>query len=124
MEAAMTVTAYPTELETDVVLRTGRTLHVRAIRAEDRDRLVEFFARLSPESMHARFFDLRSPEKAVESSPSIVDYDLELGVVGEVNGEIAGVAHYFASRHSADAEVAFTVSDRAQGSGVATKLLE
>jgi acetyl coenzyme A synthetase (ADP forming)-like protein len=124
MEADMTAIAYPTELETDVVLRTGRTLHVRAVRPEDRDRLIDFFARLSPESMHARFFDLRSPEKAVESSPATVDYDRELGVIGEVNGEIAGVAHYFASRRAPDAEVAFTVSDRAQGSGVATKLLE
>lgn len=121
----MTVTAYPTQLESDVVLRTGRTLHIRPVRAEDRERLVSFYAVLSPESLHARFFDLRSPERAAEASPVLVDYDRELGVIGEVNGQITGVGHYFASRRVPQvAEVAFAISDTAQGSGVATKLLE
>jgi acetate---CoA ligase (ADP-forming) len=121
----MTVTSYPIQLESDVVLRTGRTLHIRPVRAEDHDRLVEFYARLSPESIHARFFDFRSPESAVASSPVTVDYASELGVISEVNGEITGVAHYFVLRHTPSvAEVAFAISDSAQGSGVATKLLE
>jgi acetyl coenzyme A synthetase (ADP forming)-like protein len=121
----MTVTAYPTQLESDVVLRTGRTLHIRPVRIDDHDRLLDFYAHLSPESIHARFFDFRSPESALESSPARVDYDRELGVVSEVGGEINGVAHYFASRRKPEvAEVAFTISDSAQGSGVATKLLE
>ena len=121
----MTVTAYPTQLESDVVLRTGRTLHIRPVRAEDHDRLIDFYARLSADSIHARFFDLRTPERAVESSPAKVDYASELGVISEVNGEITGVAHYFASRRTPSvAEVAFAISDAAQGSGVATKLLE
>lgn len=121
----MTVTLYPSQLESDVVLRTGRTLHIRPVRPEDRDALIAFYAKLSPESVHSRFFDLRSPEKAIESSPATVDYDRELGVVGEVNGEITGVAHYFASRRAPKvAEVAFAIADATQGSGVATKLLE
>jgi acetyl coenzyme A synthetase (ADP forming)-like protein len=121
----MSVTAYPIQLESDVVLRTGRTLHIRPVRPEDRDSLIAFFARLSPESVHSRFFDLRSPERAEEASPATVDYDRELGVVGEVSGEITGVAHYFASTLRPEvAEVAFAISDAAQGSGVATKLLE
>lgn len=121
----MTVTAYPIQLESDVVLRTGRTLHIRPVRAEDHDRLVEFYARLSPESIHARFFDFRTPESAVASSPATVDYASELGVISEANGEITGVAHYFASAKTPSvAEVAFTISDALQGTGVATKLLE
>ncbi|MDP9191430.1 MAG: GNAT family N-acetyltransferase [Acidobacteriota bacterium] len=121
----MTVTAYPTQFESDVVLRTGRTMHIRPIRGEDHERLIHFYAHLSPESMHARFFDARRPEMAAQASPSNVDYDREFGAVAEVNGEIAGVAHYFASRRKPNrAEVAFAISDAAQGCGAGTKLLE
>src|SRR6185503_14173929 len=119
------MTTYPAQFESDVVLRTGRTLHIRPVRPEDRDALVSFYARLSPESMHLRFFDLRTPECAIESTPTDVDYDREFGAVAEVGGEIVGVAHYFTSRTRPDvAEVAFAIADSAQGCGAGTKLLE
>jgi acetyl coenzyme A synthetase (ADP forming)-like protein len=119
------LTTYPLQFESDVVLRTGRTLHIRPIRSEDHDALIEFYRQLSPESMHARFFDFRVPELAANASPARVDYDREFGAVAEVSGRILGVAHYFAykSRRNA-AEVAFAISDAAQGCGAGTKLLE
>jgi len=121
----VTVTAYPSQFESDVVLRTGRTMRIRPIRAEDRPRLVEFFAELSPESLHARFFDFRRAELAADATPSMVDYDREFGAVAEVQGKIAGVAHYFAlDTRPNRAEVAFAISDAAQGCGAGTKLLE
>ena len=119
------MTAYPVQFESDVVLRTGRTLHIRPIRPSDHDRLVDFYAGLSAESLHSRFFDCRSPELAVVCSPATVDYERDFGAVAEVCGDIAGVAHYFASSAHPDvAEVAFAISDARQGHGVATKLLE
>jgi len=121
----MSATAYPAQFETDVVLRTGRTLLIRPVRPEDHDRLLKFYAALSAESMHLRFFDLRTPERAVESSPSDVDYVREFGAVAEVGGDIVGVAHYFALRTRPDvAEVAFAIADAKQGCGAGTKLLE
>jgi acetyl coenzyme A synthetase (ADP forming)-like protein len=121
----MTTTPYPAQFETDVVLRTGRTLRIRPIRAEDRKRLLDFFTRLSPETLHARFFDLCSPDRAMTFSPTVVDYNLEFGVVGESADEIVAVAHYFALKGQPKvAEVAFAIADNAQGSGVGTKLLE
>ena len=116
---------YPIQLESDVVLRTGHTLRIRPVRPDDRERLTGLFARLSPESLHSRFFALCTPERALEFSPVTVDYDRDLGVIGEVNGEIAGVAHYFASKREPDiAEVAFAISDSVQSRGLGTKLLE
>ncbi|MGH9419761.1 MAG: GNAT family N-acetyltransferase, partial [Thermoanaerobaculia bacterium] len=94
----MTVAAYPTQFESDVVLRTGHTLHIRPIRPDDRDRLLAFYAGLSPESLHARFFDLCTPDQALTYSPADVDYDREFGVIGENGDGIVAVAHYFASR--------------------------
>ena len=119
------MTTYPAQFESDVVLRTGRTLHIRPIRPEDTDRLLRFYADLSPASLHARFFDIPSPERAAASSPARVDYVHEFGAVAELKDRIVGVAHYFASsQHPEAAEVAFAIADEAQGCGAGTKLLE
>ncbi len=121
----MTTGEYPVRFESDAALRTGRTVHIRPVRPEDRGRLIDFYAHLSPESLHARFFGVCRPEVAADASPSTVDYDREFGAVAELGGQIAGVAHYFASRKTRNvAEVAFAISDAAQGSGAGTKLLE
>jgi acetate---CoA ligase (ADP-forming) len=121
----MTVTTYPTQFESDVVLRTGRTVRIRPIRPEDRGQLLDFYRRLSPETLHARFFALSSPDRAMAYSPTVVDYDREFGVIGESSDEIVAVAHYFASKPEPRvAEVAFAIADAAQGCGMGTKLLE
>lgn len=117
--------AYPAHLEADVVLRTGRTLRIRPLRRGDEAALRAFFAGLSADALHSRFFDLRSVDAAMESAPVELDYDDVFGLVGEVNGAIAGVAHYFRLRHHRErAEVAFTIADRHQGCGAGTRLLE
>ncbi len=117
--------AFLLRCESDVVLRNGKTLHLRPIRPADRDRLLDLFKGLSEDSLHFRFFDVRKPEAAVEATPFTVDYNDAFGLVGDLGGNIEGVVHYFRSRrHPEQAEVAFTVSDRLQGCGVGTRLLE
>ncbi len=117
--------AYPAHLEADVVVRTGRTLRIRPLRRGDETALRAFFAGLSPGALHSRFFDLRSVDAAMASAPVDLDYDDAFGLLGEVNGAIAGVAHYFRLRHHRErAEVAFTIADRHQGCGIGTRLLE
>lgn len=119
------IAAYPAHFESDVVLRSGRTLRLRPVRPDDRDHLIRFYTRLSPESLHLRFFDTRTPEAAAAASPADVDYRTDFGVVGELGGEIVAVAHYFASRAKPKkAEVAFAIRDDMQGQGIGTKLLE
>ncbi len=121
----MVSATYPAQFESDVVLRNGRTLHVRPVRPEDRDRLISFYAGLSPESIHARFFHLCTPERAEESAPAEVDYDSSFGVIGESGDEIVGIAHYYRSASpSKEAEVAFAIADSYHGWGIATKFLE
>lgn len=123
----MTVTpvSYPSQFESDVVLRNGRTLHIRPIRPDDSARLLTFFRALSADSLHSRFFDVRTPDAALRDTPADVDYENDFGVVGELGDDIIAVAHYFRIRRNPRvAEVAFTIADRAQGCGIGTRLLE
>ncbi|HEY6137697.1 MAG TPA: GNAT family N-acetyltransferase [Thermoanaerobaculia bacterium] len=121
----MTTSTYPAHLETDVVLRTGRTLHIRPVQHEDGAAMRAFFSGLSGDALHARFFHMLSVDAALASAPVDVDHDHIVGLAGEVGGEIVGVAYAFRSRqHPEAAEVAFTIADRHSGSGIATRLLE
>lgn len=119
------ISQYPSHFESDVVLRNGRTLHIRPVKPEDRPTLLEFYRGLSRDSLYMRFFDTRTPDAALRDSPTDVDYESEFGVVSELGGELAGIAHYFRSRNNPkSAEVAFAIADRAQGCGIGTRLLE
>ncbi|HYM60588.1 MAG TPA: GNAT family N-acetyltransferase [Thermoanaerobaculia bacterium] len=117
---------YPVHLESDVVLRNGRTLRIRPVRPDDRDGALDLFRRLSPESLYTRFFDVRTPEAALQYSPVDVDYRNDFGVVGEVGGRIMAMAHYFRGRKQLvdSAEVAFTIADEVQGLGIGTRMLD
>jgi acetate---CoA ligase (ADP-forming) len=122
---SMTVIDYPAHFESDVVLRNGRTLHIRPVRPEDRHELLDFYGAMSRDSLYMRFFDMRTADAALRDSPTEVDYETDFGIVGESEGEIAGIAHYFRSRKNPKtAEVAFAIADRAQGCGIGTRLLE
>src|SRR5512138_1937565 len=118
----MTVTTaipYPAQFESDVVLRNGRTLHIRPIRPDDKSQLLAFFQGLSADSLHSRFFDVRTADAAMRDTPIDVDYENDFGVVGELGDGIIAVAHYFRIRTKPRvAEVAFTIADRAQGCGI------
>lgn len=124
----MTVVAenvYPAHLECDVVLRSGRTLRLRPIKPDDGMALRQFYGALSQQTMHLRFFDLRTPDAAVAATPFDIDYRRDFAVIGEVNGEIAAVAHYFGLNDPPKvAEVAFTIRDDHQGLGIGTRMLE
>src|SRR5438067_2008440 len=121
----MPTIAYPAHLESDVVLRNGRTLRIRTVRPDDAEGLKRMFGSLSTESLYSRFFDLRTAEEALRYSPVDVDYVHDFGVVGQVGEDIIAVAHYFAfPRRPNTAECAFTIADRYHGCGIGTKLLE
>jgi acetyl coenzyme A synthetase (ADP forming)-like protein len=106
------------------VLKTGRTIRLRPVRHEDGEGLLNFFRHLSRASIYSRFFNMRSPEAAVASTPVDVDYRRCFGMVAELGGEIVAVAHYIATVNPETAEVAFAIGDDLQGCGIGTRLLE
>ena len=113
----------------DVVLRDGSTLRLRPTAAGDEQPLVDFFGRLSAESLHLRF------QGAVRADPHLVapflggDGRESLSLVGELIDEdgstrIVAIGTYVRLRDPSRAEVAFAVSDDMQRRGIGSRLLE
>jgi GNAT superfamily N-acetyltransferase len=119
---------YPRELERDVTLKDGTTLHIRAIRPEDAPRLIDFYGRLSRHSAYQRFFSVmkRLPPDWARMLAT-VDYRRRLALVAErgpaAAPEIEAVARYEPTDHPSTAEVAFAVQDGYQGRGLGVLLL-
>lgn len=114
----------PRHWEADVLLRDGRTAHIRPIRPEDAELLVEFYSRVSDESKYYRFF---SPmpvlsEKDVRRFTQ-VDYSDRVAFVILVGGQMIAVGRYDKAGPD-NAEVAFLVEDAHQGRGIGQLLLE
>ncbi len=55
-QSAVAAPAYPLAWEADVLLADGGTAHLRPIRPDDADRLVEMHGRLSAQTIYYRFF--------------------------------------------------------------------
>ncbi|HEY0388637.1 MAG TPA: GNAT family N-acetyltransferase [Gaiellales bacterium] len=108
----------------DVILRDGSTLRLRGAEPRDQDRVLEFFQRLSPESMHLRFGDMRDPSLAAAESYAGGDSIERLVLLGTRNGRVVALGSFDRLRDATAAEVAFTVEDPLQGHGVGTRLLE
>lgn len=120
-----------------MVLRDGGTALIRPITADDADRLVAFYERVSDESKYYRFFAPypRLSDRDVRRFTHH-DYVDRVGLAATVGGEFIATVRYdrvddsgrAASSSdeggSAQAEVAFLVRDDHQGRGVASALLE
>jgi len=108
-----------------VLLADGGTVHVRPISPDDADRLVEFHAGLSQQTVYFRFFTA----KPTLSPPQVehfthVDHHDRVALVAALGERLVAVARYDRTPGADSAEVAFVVSDEHQGRGIGTALLE
>ena len=117
----------------DRVLRDGGSIRVRAIRPDDKARLVDHFSRLSARSVYFRFFRVKKRLTDEELTQfTELDFRHRVGLVATLvrdgSEEIVGVGRYAVLDAKAGtpsrAEVAFAVADAHQGRGVASVLLE
>ncbi|WP_347351297.1 GNAT family N-acetyltransferase [Intrasporangium sp.] len=115
----------PQEWEADVVLRDGSVTHVRPITPDDADGLRRFHNAQSEESIYLRFF---APLKELSDRDvhrfTHVDYRDRVALVATVGDDIVGVGRYDRLEGTSSAEVAFNISDRLQGKGIGSVLLE
>jgi acetyl coenzyme A synthetase (ADP forming)-like protein len=122
----------PTSYAVEAVLRDGGSIHIRAIRPDDKERLLEHFSRLGARSVYFRFFgSKRRLTDAELRTFTELDFHRRVGLVATLqeNGRerIVGVGRYMARDDVGApqrAEVAFAVADDHQGRGVGTLLLE
>jgi GNAT superfamily N-acetyltransferase len=116
---------YPGELESDIEIRTGATLHVRPIRSDDAVKLIAFHHKLSFDSIYRRYFSIHpelSPHEVAHLTE--VDYVDRLALVVEDGDELVAVGRYDREPATASAEVAFVVRDDYQHLGLGHRLLD
>jgi GNAT superfamily N-acetyltransferase len=116
---------FPAELQADVEVANGATLRLRPIRRDDAEKLVEFHALLSFDSIYRRYFSLHPVLSANEVKHfTQVDYVNRLALVVEDGDALVAVGRYDRYPESTTAEVAFVVRDDYQHLGLGHRLLE
>jgi GNAT superfamily N-acetyltransferase len=101
----------------------GVELSVRPITIADVEGLDNLFTRLSPQSVHFRFFSpIRRPPRAYLLRLADVDHGRRDALVATVGDQIVAVARYDAAAGAHDAEIALTVADDWQHRGIGMRL--
>jgi acetyltransferase len=123
-QARFAIRPYPREYETNIVLRRGDHLHLRAIRPEDAPALQHLVNHMDPEDVRTRFFmTMRGLPAAMAARLSQIDYDREMALVAECGGEIVGVTRFTADPDRRRAEYAIAVRTDWKGRGLGYELL-
>jgi RimJ/RimL family protein N-acetyltransferase len=119
----------PADYRVEDRLRDGLAVLIRAIRPDDRQRIVEAFGRLSPETVYMRMFSFKKALTEAElQAITEVDFDRRVSLVvtrSDAGAEkIIAAASYIRGDAPDAAEVSFIVADEYQGRGVGRRLLE
>jgi acyl-CoA hydrolase/GNAT superfamily N-acetyltransferase len=128
IELPVSTPIYPEELERWVDLRDGSRLFLRPLKLTDESLLREMFYKLSPESVHYRFFQMIKalPHEKLQEFLR-VDYDADMAIVGltgqHEDASIVAIAHYSKDPRTNFADAAFLVRDDWQGKGIGTCLM-
>ena len=112
-------------------LKNGVAVTIRAVRPDDRERILLAFRKLDPESIYARFFTYKHELTEAELKGfTEIDFDRRVVLLATVGGGeseimIGGGSYttYAPTTDGQSAEVAFTVEEDYQGHGVASRLL-
>ena len=109
--------------DTDTIHIDDIELTVRPITIADAERLARLFTRLSPTSVHFRFFSpVSRPPRAALLRLADVDHCRREALVALEGDEIVAVARYDGRIGSHQAEIAVTVEDAWQHRGVGERL--
>jgi acetyl coenzyme A synthetase (ADP forming)-like protein len=109
---------------TDVILRDGSTLRLKAPVAGDAAALLAFLGGLSDQSLYLRYHG--APAIGPQLVEPVLDPDWEErgALTGWLDGRVVALANWVRLRDPRAAEVAFSVDDRFQRRGIGTRLLE
>lgn len=112
----------------DEVLRDGSAIHIRAIRPDDRARLLDHFNGLSARTRYFRFFGhkLRLTNEDLTRFTEL-DFTRHVGLAGTLwqdgSEHFVGVGRYVRNAGLSRAEIALAVLDEYQGTGIGPLLI-
>ena len=124
---------YPTQYITSWQLRDQTAVAIRPIRPEDEPLIRAFHATLSEESVYLRYAHLISEAHRITHTRltriCFIDYDREIALVADYEDEnrehhILGVGRLSRIQGTHSAEFGMLISDRYQGQGLGTELLQ
>jgi len=128
IEMPLQTPVYPEDLEQWIALKDKSRVFLRPLKLTDESLLRDMFYKLSPESIHYRFFRMikAMPHEKLQEFLR-VDYDADMAMVvltdSTESASIIGIAHYSKDPQTNFADAAFLVRDDWQGKGIGTKLL-
>jgi acetyl coenzyme A synthetase (ADP forming)-like protein len=128
MTGASSGIAYPSQYETEVLLKDGSRMRLRPIKGDDVERWLTFVSRLSDRTKYLRFHYVPRLGREDAIRYCNVDYRDAFAFVAEVlrerREEIIAIGRYYRLPNKTTAEVAFVIEDPYQGKGIGTKLME
>ena len=134
MEAPSTlsISPYPEYLTENITLKkSGRAAIVRAIRGEDEPNHLEFYNKLSPQSIRLRYFYSRGvPTHQELANWTQIDYDREMAFIisipreNEEGMETLGVARAVTDADNIRSEFSVVIRDDLQGEGLGVILMQ
>ena len=121
------VDLYPEWAEAEVRLKGGRKVHIRPVKPTDEVLMQELFYSHSDETIFNRYFrPVRALPHAMAQDLVNLDYTNQMCLVATTGSlgreKIVGVGRYSLGDPTGLAEVAYTVHDRFQGTGLGTVL--
>ncbi len=128
MELPFSTPTYPEELEQTLELRDGELVFLRPLKLTDESLVREMFYKLSPDSVHSRFFRMITSMEHEKLQDFLkVDYDADMALViltgKDEDARLIAIAHYNKNPRTNFAEASFLVRDDWQGKGIGTVLM-
>jgi acetyltransferase len=130
----LAIRPYPSQYVEEWTTEGGIDVRIRPIRGEDEPLLVKFHEPLSEHSVYMRYFRALNLDQRTQHDRltriCFIDYDREMALVATRANpetgqrEIIGVGRLSRLNNERDAEFALLISDKFQGQGLGTKLLE
>ncbi|HET9697148.1 MAG TPA: bifunctional acetate--CoA ligase family protein/GNAT family N-acetyltransferase [Terriglobales bacterium] len=118
---------YPTQHVSKWKTKKGSEVLIRPIRPEDEPLMTDFHQRLSDRTVYMRYFQpLKLTQRTAHERLTricFIDYDREMALVAEHNGEIVAVGRLSKIHGKSEAEVAVLVRDDHQHQGIGTELV-